>query len=211
MCHGGDCVPRGAYPGPPFVQPWSGGCSGPFSAFSSQALMIAPWSRFSWQSWPVDQPKRTAAIVFLPRRLPSSTLAAQVRATNGLGADRVEASADSIDLEGVGYRVRVTIAPRLRDVMARANAIGRRLEETRRCAVALIVEFALDEAYAQTRFSPALVLDVPTGAWAPVSTGLAVEGAVSIPWQALTVTESLARLPGAIAYDQLLKTFYPKA
>jgi hypothetical protein len=157
----------------------------------------------------MNHPLVRAAVVFVPRRLSAANLAARLRASEDLGNERFELTAETVEFLGDGYHVKITIQTHLRDVMARASAIGQRLDETRRCSTALLVEFRLDQGFRGTRYSVASVAGAPLGAWAPTSAGLSSHESPIIPWQVLSATESLASLDGALAYDDLLRAFYP--
>lgn len=83
---------------------------------------------------------------------------------------------DAVELTGSGYVLRVVATIRLRDVMYEATAIGRRLEELRRCSALVRVQFGVDDAYSGMRYRVSTAMGVRVGAWSPVNAGMSAWG-----------------------------------
>ena len=135
------------------------------------------------------------AVCFLPKR---QTLADVVKL---LADDRnVPTLAPDGSARGKGWEVKITVEDKLKPVMREAKALPRMIDEARKCATVVIVETASEPGFLDG-VAPYM------GAWAPTGMLRDPVGVVAMP--AIHLVERLNRVPGALVYDTMLRSFYP--
>jgi hypothetical protein len=170
----------------------SSGVDGYWLADHSQVYVIKPGQL-------VIPTSRRLALCFLSRSL---TLDHLRKALGGLPFR--PASGSTLELSRGGLTVRLKRCDALKDVLREATQAGpvEAAAKLRSCVV--VVETAMEPSYAGPRYGPFM------GTWAPVQVqdlGPDVRGP-QIGDEAVQACEALARLPGALVFDLVLRLPY---